>query len=213
MLTDRDIDGAWGPKTAKAAMAVLQNAALGATQCPGGYMAIGQAGLFDTAAKVDANLEEKLMPAWRCLSASSVIIVGVLDFALNRVRIVQNATTQVEAIQALSTYMRSPSTAAAQPSVPTAPLSVAQVTVSASNPSSGFFSAMQAAASIPNTTPLIIAGSAVGPDAIVYEAPEEQITAQRADAGGLPTPIIVGGVIIGAFAGVWLFKRWTKRKR
>ena len=72
--------------------------------------------------------------------------------------------------------------------------------------------ALQAAAAIPNVQPLVIDGSATGGAPIVL-GEEQFITAPVNRESGLPTPVIVGGVIVGALAGVWVFKKWTRRRR
>lgn len=215
MLTDRDADGAWGERTARAVMAVLQLAAMGAPQCNAGHWTIGNASRIKTLALAAQNASSIFGPnaaTLDCISRTSIVLAGVATHMQNRIQVVKRASTPAEAVSALSTFMRTPEVqpqrSTPMPSVTT----VSEVTVAASNPSRGFFTALQAAAAIPNVQPLVIDGSATGGAPIVL-GEEQFITAPVNRESGLPTPVIVGGVIVGALAGVWVFKKWTRRRR
>jgi hypothetical protein len=216
MLTDRDADGAWGERTARAVMAVLQLAALGAPQCNAGHWTIGNASRIKTAALAAQTAPDIFGPnaaTLDCISRTSIVLAGVATHMQNRIRVVKDAGSPAEAVSALATFMRTPEVQPQRSTPMPSTTTVAEVTVSASNPSRGFFNALQAAAAIPNVQPLVLDGTATSAPVPITLGEEQIITAPVNRDRGLPTPIIVGGVIVGALAGVWVFKKWSTRRR
>ena len=148
-----------------------------------------------------------------CISRSSIVLVGVATHMQNRIRVVKSASSPAEAVASLSTFMRTPEVQPQRSTPMTSTTTVSEVTVSASNPSRGFFNALQAAAAIPNVQPLVLDGSATSAPAPITLGEETGVTAPVNRDVGLPTPVIVGGVIFGSLVGVWVFKKWSRRRR